>query len=109
MKLKTTKKAINASGQKVLKVGYCDLQYLLEWLQPFAYSTRAEGWACDYYEINNVIVSTGYAPTGDAIDYSLIKEYEKKAEYIRYSDLKWDEIKTELEKLTLEFLKKAVK
>lgn len=109
MKLKTTKKAINASGKRVLKVGYCGLQNLLSYTEAFAYSTRAEGWACDYYNINNVIISTGYAPIGDAVDYSLIKEYEKKAEDIRYSNLKWDDRKTELEKLTLEFLEKAVK
>ena len=109
MKLKTTKKAINASDQKILKVGYCNLQNLLAWINPFAYSTRAEGWACDYYNINNVIISTGYSPTGDDVDYSLIKEYEKKAENIRYSDLKWDDRKTELEKLTFEFLEKAIK
>ena len=109
MKLKTTKKAINASGKKVLKVGYCGLQSLLNWIEPFAYSARTEGWACDYYNIDNIIISTGYAPIGNAVDYSLIEEYEKKAEGIRYSDLKWDDRKTELEKLTLEFLEKAVK
>ena len=107
MKLKITKKAINASGKKVLKIGYCELQNLLSYTEPFAYSTRVEGWACDYYLINNIIISTGYASIGDAVEYSLIKEYDKKAEYIRYSD--WDDKKTELEKLTFEFLKKVVK
>ena len=82
MKLKTTKKAIKASGQKILCIGYCNAQYLLKGKNPFAYSVRAEGWACDYYEINDVIVSTGYAPMGDKIDYEILKKYEIKAEKI---------------------------
>ena len=56
MKLKATKKAIRNSGYNVLKIGYCNAQNLLRHKSPFAYSERREGWACDYYQINNTII-----------------------------------------------------
>ena len=62
MKYKVTKKEIKAYHNQILQVGYCDLQDLLRFSEPVAYSTRAEGWACDYYEIDELIISTGYAP-----------------------------------------------
>jgi len=104
MKIKTTKKAIKNSGQKILKVGYCDLQYLLQGKNPFAYSTRVEGWACDYYEINDIIISTGYAPIGDQVDYNIIKKYEALAREKGEKINGWDNLKVELDKLIIEFL-----
>lgn len=82
MKYKTTKKAIRNSGYNVLKIGYCNAQFLLRGFDPVAYSERREGWACDYYQINNTIISTGYDPIGAKVDYDLIREYDKKAEAI---------------------------
>lgn len=79
MKLKTTKKAIRNSGYNVLKIGYCNAQNLLRHKSTFAYSERREGWACDYYQIGNVIISTGYDPIGTKVDYDLIREYDEKA------------------------------
>lgn len=79
MKLKTTKKAIRNSGYNVLKIGYCNAQNLLRHKSPFAYSERGEGWACDYYQIDNTIISTGYDPIGCKVDYNLVREYDEKA------------------------------
>ncbi len=108
MKLKTTKKAIKESGYMVLRIGYCDAQYLLRYQPEFAYSTRREGWACDYYQIGNVIISTGYAPIGKAVDYNLIREYDEKARVIccDYS-LKWEDQKEAVNALLYEFIGKA--
>lgn len=76
MKLKTTKKEIRQGYSKIIRVGYCDLQHLLTYRSPFAYSTRVEGWACDYYDVNGVCISTGYSPIGQKVDYDIIKKYD---------------------------------
>ena len=112
MKRKVTRKEIRNSYKKIIKVGYCGLQYLLEYLEPFAYSTRAEGWACDYYFIdfkNDLVISTGYAPIGESIDYKIIDKYEKAASKI-VNSFKPHEEKTEtLNSLIEQFIEEAIK
>ena len=81
LKLKASKK--DFKGETVLSVGYCGLQSLLSHKSPFAYSSGVNGWSCDYYNINGVIISTGYGPIGVSMNYDVIKEYEKKADHIR--------------------------
>ena len=61
-KIKATKKAMKESYNTIITIGYCNAQYLLQYENEIAYSARSEGWACDYYDINNVLISTGYAP-----------------------------------------------
>lgn len=83
MKNKYTRKEIRAMASRwdevVIAVSYCNLQYLLSDQSPFGYSTRAEGWACDYYDLGKVIVSTGYAPIGESVGYELCRKYNEKA------------------------------
>lgn len=80
-KIKTTKKEMR-QNYKILSVGYCDMQYILAYESPIAYSAGVYGWACDYYYVNDVVISTGYSPISSKNmkeDYSLIEEYEQKA------------------------------
>ena len=82
IKLKATKKEMREHYWYILSVGYCNMQSLLRERQPFAYSSGAKGWSCDYYDIDGVLISTGYAPLNDKNmikNYSLIMEYENKA------------------------------
>lgn len=106
MKYKTTKKAIREMGDPVYCVGYCNLQNLLRTVDPFAYSTRAEGWACDYYRINGVIISTGYSPIGRKTDYNLCREYDQKALEVLRELIPWEEQREKLEALASEFVEK---
>ena len=98
-KYKVTKKVIRQSYDKILSIGYCDLQHLLKYETPFAYSTRAEGWACDYYNIDGVIISTGYAPIGKNIDYEITHRYDDMGKQLDNS-LSY----TEKKEKTLEYL-----
>lgn len=111
MKFKTTKKAIRSEYAKIIKVGYCNAHFLLKYDKPIAYSTRAEGWACDYYDVNNVLISTGYAPIenkGTKANYEMIHEYDKKAREISedYS-LTYEQQSEKVKKILSEFVKKA--
>lgn len=83
MKLRASKKEIRDNAGTLWCTGYCEAQYLLKVLDPFAYSAGAYGWACDYYYLTPYIVlSTGYSPVGECIPYDIVRKYEKKAENI---------------------------
>jgi hypothetical protein len=109
-KVRVTKKSIKESYDTILKIGYCNLQFLLKYEEPFAYSTRVEGWACDYYRINNVCISTGYDPIGQSVPYELQKRYNEEAEKIAcdYS-LTWEQQKEKVNALLIEFVNEVVK
>jgi hypothetical protein len=111
MKFKTTKKAMRENYNKIIGIGYCNAQYLLKYENEIAYSVRAEGWACDYYDINGVLISTGYAPISDKNakhNYDMLKAYEDKARAIVCNyDLSYEEQKTQVTALLHEFVKAA--
>ena len=109
VKLKATKKEMRNHYWHILSVGYCDLQSLLREQQPFAYSTRAEGWACDYYDIEGVLISEGYAPLASKNmkkDYDLILDFENKAMEIDSLYLPREERKAKKEALLKELIEK---
>lgn len=109
MKFHTTKKAINNGYTNKIAISYCALQTLLSCAEPIAYTTRQEGWGADIYDIDGIAIVTGYAPFGNIRpDYETIREYEKRAEKIRYNyNLKWDDMRTQLCELLREFIQEA--
>ena len=110
MKLKTTKSQIKNNFVNIISIGYCELQYLTYYKNPFAYSSGAYGWSCDYYDINNVCLSTGYNPIGESASYELIKKYEMKAQQI-VTDYNIDyNLKVKkVNKLLTDFVNKSIK
>ena len=60
MKFKATKKAMKDNYYYIIGIGYCDAQYLLQDEKPIAYSAGVYGWQCDYYDVDGVLISTGY-------------------------------------------------
>jgi len=83
MKYRTTAKAVKAGYWKIISAGYCDLQGLLSYKSPVAYSAGVYGWNFDVYDINGIAICTGYRgmPSKNSnADYKLIREYEQKAE-----------------------------
>ena len=101
MKLKTTKKQIKENANQIYAVGYCGLDNLLAYESPFAYSCGAYGWSCDYYNLNGVVISTGYNPIGESIAYNLIKKYNNLA--------KKNHSRDEMGKLLQDFLTELTK
>ena len=86
MKLQTTKTNIKKNFVTVLTVGYCELEYLLNYCSPFAYSAGSYGWNCNFYQpstkYGGVCIATGYNTErmgGKRVSYELVKEYEQKA------------------------------
>lgn len=109
MKTEAKRKIIKDDNEFIIGIGYCKAQHLLKFQEPFAYSTRPEGWACDYYKIDNILVSTGYdfVETKNAyFEPAILKEYDDKAQNIvSDGELTWDE----REKLVNSLLKKFVR
>ncbi len=110
MKYRTTQKAIKEGYINKICVGYCNLQYLLGYENPVAYTARREGWAADIYDFGNTAIITGYAPFGNIRpDYDICKKYENKAEKVRYDySLSWEEQKEKLHQLINEFIKEVI-
>ena len=106
MKLRGAKKEFK--DEKVLCIGYCKAQYLLRYKDPFAYSSGVYGWACDYYNIDGVYISTGYSPIGKSLEHETIQKYEDAArkvlldDSISYEDKK-EKVNTLLNELVQEF------
>jgi hypothetical protein len=109
MKLKTTKTQIKNNFVNIISIGYCGIQYLTYYKNPFAYSSGIYGWCCDYYDINNICISTGYSPIGENVDYKLIKKYELKAQKIvKDYNIDYNLKVKKVNKLLLELVKKSI-
>lgn len=90
IKLKTSKKIMREGYYRIISIGYCDAQYLLKYENPIAYSAGVYGWCCDYYDIDGVLISTGYSPLSDKNvrkDYNLVREYDKLASVTEGADV----------------------
>ena len=105
MKFKATKKQIKNYYSNIYSIGYCNAQYLLDGISPFAYSTGVYGWSCDYYEVENICISTGYNTIGENINYDLVKKYDNKAKAI-FNDynLDYQKRKNKVNKLLIKFI-----
>ena len=109
MKLKVSKKDINKRFLNVLHVHAYEIPNLLYFTPAFAYSVRAEGWACDYYETGNFCLSSGDAPIGQKCNRDLENIYEAKAKKINESKFFKRETKAKkINALLLEFANQAI-
>ena len=108
MKFKTTKTAIMNGYSKIIKVGYCDLQTLLQCVDPIAYTACAEGRAADIYDIDGVAIVTGYAPFGKiSVDHNITAQYEALARAIANTAEHWDDKKAKCRDLLSQFVKEV--
>ena len=83
MKYKTTAKELKQGYYHIIGAGYCELQTLLSYKNPVAYSSGVYGWNFDVYDIDGIAITTGYRgmPSKNTkTPYQLIREYEKNAE-----------------------------
>ena len=104
-KIKTTKAEMK-KNYRILSLGYCDMQYLLNYQNAVAYSSGAYGWVCDYYYINEVVISTGYRPINNKNmieDYEMIRKYEKEASSLNHM-MNWEERKEAVNELLFELI-----
>lgn len=110
MKTQVTAKSIRESYNGcLLQIGYCNLQHLLKYENPFAYSAGIYGWNCDYYQLGDVCISTGYRPVGKRIPYDMVRSYDKAAEEVlrNYGEFDYETRKAKITNLLAEFIERA--
>ena len=109
MKSKFTKKEINNRFLNVLHVHAYEIPNLLYFTPAFGYAVRAEGWACDFYEVGKFCLSSGDSPIGKKCNRDLEKIYEAKAKKIVQSNFFKRETKQKKVKaLLLEFVNQSI-
>lgn len=106
MKFKATQKDIRNGYSAVISIPYCNIQTLLSFESPVAYTVRREGcWGADIYQVGNVAISTGYAPFGNIkVPYEKQQEYEEAARKIRYEENDWDKMVLKIHNLLKKFV-----
>lgn len=106
---RATKKAMREGYARIISVGYGGMQALLSHQTPIAYSAGVYGWACDYYSVNGVLISTGYAPLAGTVaaPYELVQAYERQAKAVQgdYSKT-WEAQRDEINGLLYELVGK---
>jgi hypothetical protein len=113
MKFKVSKKEMNRNYSRIISIGYCNAYWLLKYKEPIAYSTRAEGWSCDYYDVDGVLISTGYAPLSSKnthSNYDIVQRYNKQAEKIACDyALSYEDRANRVNALLKEYIKEVTK
>lgn len=107
MKTKTTRKEIQNHFSRIIRIGYCDAQTLLNFRSPDWYNAGVYGWNYDAYDLGGgTCIVTGYRPFGNMrIPFEKLRELERKGEEIRYDfGKKYEQQRNEIEAL----LKEAV-
>jgi hypothetical protein len=110
MKTKVSKKEINARFNHVLNVHADEIPNLLYFTSADYYATRSEGWACDFYVITNeIIFSSGDAPTGKQVNRDFERKYNARAKKITQSKtFKLETKRKKIESLLLEFTNELI-
>lgn len=88
MKKQITKKYIMTLENKIVKVGYCELQHLLTYVDPDYYTAGVYGWNSDVYLLGNrTAIVTGYRPFGNInLDYATLQRWDNLAHDVLRDD-----------------------
>lgn len=109
MKFKSTKRDIMANYGNIIKVDYCDLQNLLKYESPIAYTAGVYGWNADIYDFGGIAICTGYRPFGNIRpNWQIVEKYEKEAENI-YNNYRYEEGRKALRELQKNFMEEVLK
>lgn len=109
MKFKTTQKEIKANYRNIIKVDYCDLQNLLKYESPIAYTSGIYGWNADIYDFGGTAICTGYRPFGNIRpNWEIMDKYEKEAENI-YKSYRYKDRIDALKDLQKKFIEEVLK
>tara|TARA_Y100000310_G_C20337792_1_gene648341 strand:+ start:34 stop:423 length:390 start_codon:yes stop_codon:yes gene_type:complete len=119
IKLRATRKEMKENHYRVIGAGYCELQHLLKYKHPLAYSSGVYGWNCDYYYIYEgynvldakTLIATGYRGVwsrNTTASEKLIREYDDKACRVLSDNTVSQDLEEEIvHQLLVEFIQKA--
>lgn len=107
MAIHTTKKELlRVYGNNGLCVGYCAAQNLLRYQSTLASTSGIYGWNFDAYEVEGVLICTGYrGMIGKQPKH--LERFEKMAEKIAFdSSIPYEKKKKKINALLLKWIKK---
>ena len=109
MKTKITQKRVFETHKNVIKVGYCCLQFLLQFNDPSFYTTRSEGWGADVYSVGDTAIVTGYRPFGNITPpYDVLKSFDDKAFAIQSENIPYEDMRARVASLLEDFLAQVI-
>lgn len=111
MKFQATKKYIKENNTDIICIPYCDLQNLLMYEEPIAYTAGVYGWNANVYRVGRgVVIVTGYRPFGNVNpSRELYRPYEEKAKSIVHDwNLSRDTAKLKIRELLNQFVNDAI-
>lgn len=110
MKVKVTKKQVQENYKNIIRVGYCDLHYLLRFKEADYYTAGVCGWNADIYQVNfNTCIVTGFRPFGNISNHELVEEVEEMAENIlKNRALSLEEQKKQIDFVFANFIAKII-
>lgn len=103
MKTRITRNDIKTFETR-LSIPYATLQSLLSYIEPIGYNAGVYGWNFDCYDIDGVLLMTGYRTIGRTIDRSIINKYEKQADNLNSQDISYESKKKEALRLLKQFI-----
>lgn len=112
MKDLTIKKQLKNEYDKIISINYCNAQNLLFFQSPNSYCTsNLYGWRCDNYDIDDVLISTGYEPLDNRnANTNKLEHFEKAARKIRDNyTLSYEQKQKQVNKLLFDFIKNATR
>ena len=111
MKYRTTAKEVKEGYYKQICIGYADLQELLRYIEPVAYTCGVYGWNANIYDMYNLTgfnccIVTGYRPFGNVkSDYEYNRKMEEKAKKISNNyNLTYNQRKAYINRLLKSFI-----
>lgn len=112
MKQRLTMKEVKSWNKPILKTGAYSMQRLLWFEDPVGYTAGIDGWNADIYEVEGIVIVTGYRSFGQIqLTYEDIKPYENKADQIIHDNtfFNHDVKKLQVQKILHEFVETMLK
>ena len=107
MVFKTTTAEIKRQSYYTVCAGYCEIDRLLTYTPRIAYTAGCYGWNYDVYEIDGLVICTGYrGMPGKRIKNA--EKYEKLANKILCSEKPYSDKKKKLDKLLSKFVEEQI-
>lgn len=109
MKKKITRNDMKWMYNKIIKIGYCELQYLLYFDDPKYYNHGVYGWNYDVYDFDDIAICTGYNPVGNVKpEHEIIRKYDDAAKLIVLGNDNFDVKIEKVQSLRNEFIKRVL-
>lgn len=106
-----TRTEIKRNFNKILCIGYCDMQNLLSFQNKIGSNSGVYGWNYNIYAVNGIAICTGYrGMPGVSVDSKILRKYEKKAAAIRSDwSIPYDKQVKKINSLLYKFLEEVTK